>query len=173
MSERISIGRINGAEIYAVKSESGEIHVPIKPICEAIGISIEGQREKLSEDEVLNSVTMLSLVTASDGKQYETLCIRLEYVYGWLFTINPKNVKESARKSVIRYRKECYDALYRHFFTRAEKQHDINRAEAEELENLRQLIGEEKEVKLRIKESKEKIDKIRAARLDDTPSLFD
>lgn len=173
MSERISIGRINGAEIYAVRNENGETYVPIKPICEAIGVADNKQREKITEDDILSSVGTLRVSTGSDGKQYEMFCLPVEYVYGWIFMINPKNVKAESRDSVVKYKKECYDVLYRHFFTQVEKQRDINRAEAEELENLRQLIGEEKEVKLRIRETKEKIDKIRAARLDPNPSLFD
>lgn len=173
MRERVSIGRINGAEIYAVRNENGETYVPIKPICEAIGVSHQKQIEKLNEDEILSSTVTLRVTVGADGKDREMVCLPLEYVYGWLFTINPKNVKAESRESVIRYKKECYDVFCRHFFTQVEKQRDINRAEAEELENLRQLIEEEKDVEMRIKESKEKIDKIRAARLDPDPSLFD
>lgn len=171
--ERISIGRINGAEIYAVKNESGEIYVPVKPICEAIGVSVQGQHLKLKEDPILASTINLRLMEGDTGKNREMVCLPLEYVYGWIFRIDSRNVKPEASDSVLRYQKECYNALYRHFFTQAEKQRDINRAEAAELENLRQLISEEKEVKIRIKESKERIDKIRATRLDDTPTLFD
>jgi hypothetical protein len=99
--ETKSIAKVNEVTIQVV-SENGLKLVPIKPICEALGIDEDAQRRKLKEDELLNSVTTLSTATGSDGKQYEMVCIPLKYVFGWLFTINPKNVKEEARESVAR-----------------------------------------------------------------------
>lgn len=49
---------------------------------------------------------------------------------------------------------------------------DINRAEMQELERLRSLMTREKDIKIEIRDTKERIDKIRAARLDDQPTLF-
>ena len=37
------------------------------------------------------------------------------YVFGWLFSIDTSRVSEEARPSVIRYKQECYRALYEHF----------------------------------------------------------
>ena len=170
---RLSIGTINGVDIYAINDENGQTLVPIRPICEAIGVSLQGQSEKIYDDEILSSVVKQNLTTGADGKQYEMLCLPLEYVYGWIFTINPKKVNAQAKDSVVRYKRECYDVLYRHFFNRAQRQAESNQAEAAELERLRQLIGQEKEVKSQINETKKRIDSIRAARLDDQPSLFD
>ncbi|MDE5813261.1 MAG: phage antirepressor N-terminal domain-containing protein [Muribaculaceae bacterium] len=84
-----------------------------------------------------------------------------------------KKVNAQTKDSVVRYKRECYDVLYRHFFNRAQRQAESNQAEAAELERLRQLIGQEKEVKSQINETKKRIDSIRAARLDDQPSIFD
>lgn len=39
------ISRINGVEILTVERD-GDVYVPIKPICEAIGIADRPQREK-------------------------------------------------------------------------------------------------------------------------------
>ncbi len=170
---RLSIGRINGVEIYAVIDENNQIFVPIRPICEAIGVSLQGQAEKINEDEILSSVVKENLTTGADGKQYEMLTLPLEFVYGWIFTINPRKVNPQSRESVIKYKRECYDVLYRHCFNRAQRQAESNQAEAAELEHLRQLMGQEKDVKSQINETKKRIDKIRASRLDDQPSIFD
>ena len=59
------------------------------------------------------------------------VCLPLKYIFGWLFTISPKNVAPEAKELVRRYRTECYDALYRYFTARAEfvelKQKEIDR----------------------------------------------
>lgn len=170
---RLSIGTINGVEIYAVIDEKGQTLVPIKPICQAIGIDFEGQRQRIQRDRRLSSVAFKIKATGTDGKLYDMLCLPLQYTYGWLFSIESSMVAPNAREQVEKYQDECYDVLYRHFFNRAQRQAESNQAEAAELERLRQLIGQEKEVKSQINETKKRIDSIRAARLDDQPSIFD
>lgn len=108
------INKINGVDIVTVERD-GEIFVPIKPICDAIGINADGQRIKLRDDEFFNSTTEIISVVAADGKEREMYCIRLRDVYGWLATINPGKVATEAREAVSRYRRECYDVLYDHF----------------------------------------------------------
>ena len=137
--ETSTIARINDTTIQ-VLSENGQKLVPVKPICEALGVDFEPQRKKLNEDEFLSSVTSLKAATGSDGKQYEMVCIPLKYVFGWLFTINPKNVKEEAREAVARYRAKCYDVLYDYFSKKSdfleEKQLMVNQ-KIDELKQLR------------------------------------
>ena len=106
--------KVNGHSVQIIE-EKGQKLVPIKPICEALGIDAKVQRAKIYSDDILGSVGVLSTSTGADGKQYEMLCLPLKYVFGWLFTINPKNVREEAQVVVLRYRQECYDALYNHF----------------------------------------------------------
>lgn len=53
--------------------------------------------------------------TGADGKNYEMVCLPLEYVYGWLFTIDANLVVEANRENVKRYQLECDDVLYEHF----------------------------------------------------------
>lgn len=82
--------------------------MPVKPICTALGVDVEGQRKKIMDDEILNSVADFCSATGSDGKSYEMLCLPEEFIYGWIFTINPKNVVASARESVREFRRLCY-----------------------------------------------------------------
>lgn len=104
------ISKINGVDIVTVDKD-GDIYVPIKPICDALGIDDKSQRSKIQVVEILASVGVLATSTGTDGKNYEMFCLPLQYVYGWLFTINPKNVAPAAREAVSRYCRECYDAL--------------------------------------------------------------
>ena len=47
-------------------------------------------------------------------------CIPFRFVFGWLFSINPKNVAPEAREAVLKYKLECYNVLYNHFTAHAE-----------------------------------------------------
>lgn len=98
--------------------------VPIKPICEALGVAYERQFSKLKEDEDFSSVITLRVTTGADGKQYEMVCLPHQFIYGWLFTINPKNVKPEAKESVRKYRKACYETLYNHFNGQQERRNN-------------------------------------------------
>jgi len=112
------IARINDVDIVII--DNGEKRVAIKPICQALGIDIDSQRKKLNDDPILSSVTVLSTATGADEKKYEMVTIPFKYVFGWLFRIDSRNVKEEAKESVLKYQIMCYDALYRHFTMYAE-----------------------------------------------------
>jgi len=84
--------------------------VPIKPICEALGIDAKAQRDRINRDEILSSVGVMTTSTGSDGKQYEMVNLPLKFVFGWLFTINPKNAKAA---QPLRWRTcECRTSAY-------------------------------------------------------------
>jgi len=109
-----NLARVNNMPIQVVENENGKF-IPIKPICEILGIDHNSQRQKLNDDDFLSSVAVQNTATGSDGKDYEMVCIPYQFIFGWLFTINPKKVKEEAREAVAKYRIECYNALYLHF----------------------------------------------------------
>tara|TARA_R110002020_G_scaffold95937_10_gene230133 strand:+ start:10106 stop:10516 length:411 start_codon:yes stop_codon:yes gene_type:complete len=50
------------------------------------------------------------------GGAQETLCLPLDLVNGWLFTIQSERIKDEAvREKVITYQRECYRVLNEHF----------------------------------------------------------
>lgn len=164
------ITRVNNVDIVATSDEQ---MVPIKPICEALGIDVENQRKKIQDDEDLSSVAVLSTATGADGKQYEMLCLPIRYVFGWLFTINPKNVKPEAQEAVRAYRRRCYDALYSHFFGSQKRQLEQNQIEISLLEELADLNQQQQQLKQTINEKRRKLEKLREERLKNEPKLFD
>lgn len=156
-----------------IVATSDEQLVPIRPICEALGVDFAGQRKKIQEDEDLSSVVDLTPSTGADGKQYEMLCLPIRYIFGWLFTINPANVKPEAQEAVRTYRRRCYDALYHHFFGSQKRQLEQNQIEITLLEELADLNQQQQQLKQTISEKRRKLDKLREERLKNEPKLFD
>jgi hypothetical protein len=112
--KQITLKKVNGKSIQVIEADGME-YVPVKPICDALGLTWDSQYRKLQKRKKPSSVIALRAMTGSDGKQYQMVCIPLKYVFGWLFTINPENVREEAREAVEQYADECYDVLYRYF----------------------------------------------------------
>jgi hypothetical protein len=142
-----TVAKVNEVNIMLI--DGVEKQVPIKPICEAIGIDHKRQVDKIKADGILGSVGGLTPSTGSDGKQYEMFCIPYMYVFGWLFTINPQNVKEEAKEKVLKYKLECYTALFNHFSDQSEfleqKQAALEK-QLEEVERIRADFGNQKKL---------------------------
>jgi len=109
-----TVATINNSKIVVI--ENGEKKVAVKPICQALGINYTTQLERLKNDPILGPLVIPQKgTTGADGKQYEMMTIPFKYVFGWLFRIDSRNVKEESREFVLKYQMECYDALYNHF----------------------------------------------------------
>lgn len=70
------ITRINNVDIV---STSDEQMVPIRPICEALGIDFSRQLKKIKEDSDLSSVVGDTPTTAADGKTYSMAALPVRY----------------------------------------------------------------------------------------------
>jgi len=158
------ITRVNNVDIV---STSDEQLVAIKPICEALGITDRPQREKISSHPILSSVGTLSILTGKDGKEYEMFCLPFKYIFGWLFTINPNNVDESARPNLIRFQEECYEALYRYFADKAtfveQKQDEIDK----QLNIVEEAKSNFNKAKTILSNADQKLQKLRKLTMDD------
>lgn len=110
-----------GDEITAVLTRTGDVYIPIRPICEHLGINWDAQRRRIQRDPVLNDVVegvVVMTTPSSDGRgggSQEMTCLPLKYLSGWLFGISANRVKLHLRESIIRYQRECYDVLHEAF----------------------------------------------------------
>lgn len=108
-------------EITAVLVEVNNqevVYIPIRPICNFLGVSWQGQNRRINDDVVLADVSMSINITLTDidessrrPKTSQMVCLPLSYINGFLFGINPKRVKEEVREKLIRYQRECYQIL--------------------------------------------------------------
>lgn len=173
------LSKINGVDIVTVDRD-GEIFVPIKPVCGAIGIDFAAQYNKLQSDEFLSPTIAIIAMVAADDKSRDMVCLPLKYIYGWLATINPGKVAPEAREAVIAYRRECYDVLYDHFAGAAKRQQEQNRAEQDLLDRkaaaLESIASHKKAIaedNAEIKKVDEQLSRLQSERLKPSPTLFD
>lgn len=118
----------DGDTIQAVK-ENEKVWVPLKPICEAMGIDWDGQRKLLQRDEVLAATTVTMTAVGADGKQREMVCLPLDYLNGWLFKLTPSLfASKEVREKVIRYQRECFRVLAEHFLGKASAEAAVSAA---------------------------------------------
>ena len=100
-------------------SDGRAVYVPVKPICEFLGIAWPAQRRRINDDPVLSRAGMSMIITITDiiepgsrrPHRSEMFCLPLKFIPGWLFGINVKRVKSELRDKIIRYQSECYEVL--------------------------------------------------------------
>jgi hypothetical protein len=164
-AETRTVAIINKSKILVI--ENGQKLVPIKPICEALGIDVDSQRKKINDDDILSSVAVLSTATGSDGKGYSMFCIPFKYVFGWLFTINPANVKEEAREAITEYKRKCYDVLYQSFSDAQEFLEEKQSLIELKLDELEQITSNFNSAKTKMSEKKKELNMVRSLKIED------
>jgi hypothetical protein len=124
-------------------------YVPLRPICDYLGLSWSGQRERTTRDLVLKEEVALVRVTRSTatGGIPDSLCLPLEYLPGWLFGINVSRVKPELQEGVIRYQRECFRILWQAFQSRAITPDIIPQLRADQIETRARVDAIEQDVK--------------------------
>ena len=92
------------------------IYVPLRPICDYLGVNWAGQYKRIQRDIILTEVADGVVVTPTPrdnryANPQEMLCLPLEYLNGFLFGINASRVKAEIREQLLRYQRECYRVL--------------------------------------------------------------
>lgn len=137
MSQIITTVPFHGDSIVAVETPEG-VYVPVRPICERLGVSRQGQSQRLTRPD--RPWGSKHIMLPSGGGEQETLCIPVNRVAAWLMLINPAKVHPEHRDALIRYQSEAADVLDRHFRLRAQEQEsELARAE-ERMAALRQFV---------------------------------
>lgn len=129
---------VNNVEINC-PFHKGQFYVPIRSVCQAIGVDYSSQMKEVKSNGILSSVVVPVTTTGADSKSYKMTCIPVEFVYGWIFSISEKRVAESAREALIQYKLEAYKALYAHFNHRDRHANQLIRRKAEKEARARDL----------------------------------
>ncbi len=107
------------AALVQVK-EHPEVYVPLRPLCDYLGLDWSAQYRRVKRDQVLaealNSVAMTTTQTKGVGRgRRDLVCIQLEILPGWLFGIDASRVKPELKEKILRYQRECYRVLWQTF----------------------------------------------------------
>jgi len=109
-----------GDTVIAVAVREGSeqrIYVPLKPICDMMGVEWSAQFRRIKRDPVLSrhaqgiAITTIPSGERRTGGRQEMVALPLDYLNGWLFGINADRVKPELRERVIRYQENCYRVL--------------------------------------------------------------
>lgn len=164
METRI-IAKVNDVEIKVCNDPN--MMVPIKPICEALGIDRKRQQDKIKEHPIYSRFGGLTPLTGADGKTYQMVCLPMEYIFGWLLSINPANVSEFARDKLISYQIECNHALFAYFTSKAsfleQKQKEIDN----QLSIVEDAKNNFKNAKQTLAEAESRLKKLRSLTMED------
>ncbi len=97
--------------------EQPEIYVPLRPICDYLGLNWSGQLQRLRRDEVLREALQFVCITHTNpaGGDPNVVCLPLEYLPGWLFGISTSRVRPELQAKITQYRRECFRVLWRAF----------------------------------------------------------
>jgi len=140
--------------------ENGEIYVAVKPICEALGVNVNGQVERLKRDEMWSQLHVLVRAVGSDSKKRKMFCLPLRYVFGWIMTIDTNQVKDEIKDSLIAYKKECCDILYEHFWGQNNRYKKRDQRILQLQRDNEEMADERKRLNAKIKENKKTINKL-------------
>jgi hypothetical protein len=104
-----------GDQLFGFEADDG-IYVALKPIVEAMGIDWSSQLKRVKRDPILSEGMVIMTTPFGRGGDQEAVCLKLELINGWLFTIESNRIKdETVRERVLMYQRECYSVLARHF----------------------------------------------------------
>jgi hypothetical protein len=106
-----------GDELIAVRDADGTVWVPIRPLCEALGVSRRGQMERIERDPILSEAAGGRRVTRppEQGGPQDMACLPLKYVRAWLFGINANRVKPEIRDKLLAYQRDIIEIIDRAF----------------------------------------------------------
>jgi hypothetical protein len=105
-------------ELLAVKMVDGAVYVPVRRLCDNLGLAWPGQYERIQRDEILSEAVKTVRVTRTvieggrGGGPADTICLPLDMIPGWLFGVQVSRVREDLRPKLKRYRRECFKVLW-------------------------------------------------------------
>jgi len=101
-----------GDKLDVVDMEDGKPGVAMRRLVENLGLDWKTQHRKL-EDPIYSCGHMTT--HDSSGREQEMLVMPVKSIPAYLFSINPKKVREDLQEKLALYRLECVDVLYNYW----------------------------------------------------------
>jgi hypothetical protein len=113
---------MGGNELIVVRLDDGTFYVPMRWLCEDIGLHWAAQSRRIRRDVLLSPALRAVVMTATPSRAVgcsdhtqEMLCLPLELIPGWLAGVHPSGANEESRDRLIRYQRESFRVLNRAF----------------------------------------------------------
>jgi hypothetical protein len=97
------------------QNEEQIVYVPIRPLCDYLGLSWSGQRQRINRDPVMSRAQRVCIIHTRSRGATEMICLPLELLPGFLFGVTASKVKPELQDKIIRYQTECFKVLWRAF----------------------------------------------------------
>lgn len=94
-----------------------QVYIPLRPICEYLGLDWSAQTRRIRRDPVLSKWAMFVAITATNPEEAQKggnpnmLCLPLDYLNGFLFGVSATRVRPELQERVILYQERCYKVL--------------------------------------------------------------
>ncbi|WP_289029587.1 phage antirepressor N-terminal domain-containing protein, partial [uncultured Algoriphagus sp.] len=137
---KMEMVKVAGHKIAACEI-NGIPHVVVKSVCDAIGVHADSAGRGIKNDPILKDVHTIEYVRDASGRLNKMGVLPIEYVQGWLFSIELGRVKAEVQPVLIEFKRECYRALHDYFSGSHAKQRRLCVRE-------KQLIDENKEIRM-------------------------
>jgi hypothetical protein len=92
----------------------GDIYVPLRPIVEVLGLNCGGQLQRVRRDDVLREALGVCVMHTASGAQAMQR-LPLKHLPGFLFGVTTTRVQPDLQATVLRYRRDTFDALWQAF----------------------------------------------------------
>jgi hypothetical protein len=99
----------HGDQITSIQDENGDVWVPLRRLCNFLGLHLDTQRKKIKNDPKFDHTLMR--IVDSNSRNRETFCLKLDQLQGWLFTINANKIRADLRDKLHLYQQECFKVL--------------------------------------------------------------
>jgi hypothetical protein len=100
-----------GDRLQSIRTHEGRVYTPAKQLVEIMGLEWQPQHFKLTTHPVLKDGITIIAIPDSKGNVQDTVGLAIESIPGWVMTLNPSKVKDSAREKVHSYIKDCFKIL--------------------------------------------------------------
>jgi hypothetical protein len=119
----------HGDQLIAVVLEGDGVAIPLRLLCERIGLDADAQAERLRSHAVLAAGLRVVNVEIG-GRVRSVMAIIHTKIPFWLATISPEQVNDETRPKLIQYQTELADILARLFFGQFKVEMGIPRYDA-------------------------------------------
>lgn len=105
--------KFQGDELDVVRTDDGDVAVPLRRLCEVIGVDYSSQLAKLKKADW----ACVAIITTHDetGRKQEMACVSRRSIPLWAASINVGKVDEAIRAKLVAYQLEAADVLADHF----------------------------------------------------------